>query len=166
MGYNSKNNTAALKNITRMAEKVEQGEMDPRTYKQMVDNIPQQDPANMIEATPDDTQYAWISKTLSESDADWKIVFGHFPVRSSTTGEHGDTPNLVKNLSPILSKGGADVYFNGHDHILQHINRDGVHSLGSGAGARNHKGVDKSYTGLMGYLEGEYGFMVHGISKK
>ena len=44
---------------------------------------------------------------------------GHYPIRSA--GEHGDTDSLLKNLLPILTKYNVQAYFNGHDHISEHL---------------------------------------------
>ena len=88
-------------------------------------------------------------------------MIGHFPVYSATKGEHGDTPTLIKDLAPILQRTGVDLYFHGHDHVLQHLQLDGVNYFGSGAGARSHSGMNTGYKGLMGYAQGSYGFMVH-----
>ena len=54
---------------------------------------------------------------------------------------------------------------NGHDHILQHIQLDGVNYFGSGAGAQEHSGINKGYKGFMGAATGKYGFMLHEGSK-
>lgn len=167
VAYDSTTNKAALRNRTHMEAKVAEGDMDPRTFSQLLDNIDQQhpDPAREVVSTPDQEQYDWIAKTLAASTADWKIVFGHFPIRSATTGEHGDTPALVASLLPILEKYGVSAYFNGHDHVLQHISSDSVHFFGTGAGAKTQAEMNTNYTGLKGYLAGSMGFMVHGISK-
>ena len=112
----------------------------------------------------DDEQLAWLAETLAGSDATWKVVFGHFPIYSATTGEHGDTPALAASLLPVLQQGGADLYLSGHDHILQHIYKDGIHFLGTGAGARTHTGVDAGYEGLEHHEQATYGFTVHAAS--
>ncbi|OVA03251.1 Phosphoesterase domain [Macleaya cordata] len=41
-----------------------------------------------------------VETALRESSAKWKIVVGHHAIRSA--GHHGDTPELVKQLLPIL----------------------------------------------------------------
>lgn len=122
---------------------------------------------NLLPATPatasggDPEQLTWLERTLDSSDADWKVVIGHFPVFSSSTA-HGGTPRLQQQLLPVLKRGGADLYLSGHDHILQHIERDGIHFLGSGAGAMVDAGsADPGYAGLRGYADRGYGFMVH-----
>eukprot|EP00462_Mataza_sp_D1_P021852 CAMPEP_0175139590 /NCGR_PEP_ID=MMETSP0087-20121206/10993_1 /TAXON_ID=136419 /ORGANISM="Unknown Unknown, Strain D1" /LENGTH=314 /DNA_ID=CAMNT_0016422629 /DNA_START=90 /DNA_END=1034 /DNA_ORIENTATION=- len=165
VAFDPVSNRSALRNVSHLQHKVNTGDMDPRTYKQLMESIPEQDPQNPVISSPDDKQYQWIQSTLGNSTADWLIVYGHFPVYSATTGEHGDTKSLVTNLAPMFNQAGVHAYFNGHDHILQHIVKGSTHYFTSGAGARKHSGVNKDYDGLQGYLENQYGFMFHSISK-
>jgi acid phosphatase len=79
------------------------------------------------------SQLKWIDRTLAESRADWKIVLGHHPIYSG--GEHGDTPELIESLLPLLKRHGVHVYFNGHDHDLQHQEAGGIHFFCVGAGS-------------------------------
>lgn len=78
-------------------------------------------------------QYAWLKRELAASTADWKIVVGHHPVFSG--GGHGNTPVLVEKLKPLFENYGVDVYFNGHDHALEHAVINGVNYFTAGAGA-------------------------------
>ena len=78
-------------------------------------------------------QLAWIDERLSRSDAPWKIVIGHHPIYSG--GEHGDTPELIERLLPILRRNKVQAYFNGHDHDLQHLKAGGLNMFCSGAGS-------------------------------
>lgn len=78
-------------------------------------------------------QLEWIDRMLSESKADWKIVLGHHPIYSG--GEHGDTPELIERLLPLLKRHGVNVYLNGHDHDLQHQEAGGIHFFCVGAGS-------------------------------
>lgn len=155
------------------------GKMDQVTYDTLTEHFAEEDPADPIpwcdpsphgadpdKPTPctkphDQVQLDWLEKVLTESTADWKIVMGHFPIYSCTQHEHGESPKLIQYLDPILHKAHADMYFNGHDHILQHTKRGDVHYFGSGAGAQKHTGVNAKYEGLLGVHEGHYGFMIH-----
>lgn len=65
-----------------------------------------------------EAQVLWLKEELDKSKAFWKIVYGHHPIYSD--GEHGDNAVLIKKLLPIL-EAKADVYFVGHDHIIEHI---------------------------------------------
>jgi predicted phosphodiesterase len=78
-------------------------------------------------------QWRWIERTLAKSKEKWKVVVGHHPVYSA--GMHGDNPELIKRLKPILEKYKVDAYFAGHDHDLQHHMENGVNYFVSGAGS-------------------------------
>ncbi len=152
---------SALRNITDVLVKHQTGVITEGTAIQLLKHFSADDEENPLEVSPDDEQLKFIADALNSSTADWNIVLGHFPIHSCTTGEHGDTPSLIKYVQPILEQYNADMYFNGHDHILQHILVNNVHYFGSGAGAREHNGINDKYEGLQGYHEGTYGFMIH-----
>lgn len=102
-----------------------------------------------------------LESALKESTASWKIVVGHHAIRS--VGHHGDTPELVKFLLPILEANNVDLYMNGHDHCLEHIT--GLHSpiqfLTSGAGSKAWRGDVKRpnlQNGVQFFYDGQ-GFM-------
>lgn len=79
-------------------------------------------------------QLAWLDRELGESRARWKVVTGHHTIRSGGSG-HGETPELVAQIKPLLEKHGVQAYINGHDHDLQHIVDNRVHYLCVGAGS-------------------------------
>jgi len=79
-------------------------------------------------------QIAWLDSALAASKAPWKIVVGHHPVYSG--GGHGDTPYLVEHVLPLMEKHQVQVYFNGHDHDLQHLQAGRVNFFCSGAGSK------------------------------
>jgi acid phosphatase len=79
-----------------------------------------------------DSQIAWLTAQLAGSTADWKIVVGHHPIYSG--GLHGDQPELIARVLPLLHRYGVHVYIAGHDHDLQHLQSDGIDFLCSGAG--------------------------------
>jgi acid phosphatase len=81
-----------------------------------------------------DIQLAWLESELAASTAKWKIAVGHHPVLSG--GHHGSFDVMIERLKPLLERYSVRVYFNGHDHDLQHISVDGIHYLTSGAGAQ------------------------------
>jgi len=77
-------------------------------------------------------QLTWLEEQLERSAAAWKIVYGHHPIYSA--GHHGDTPELVERLLPVL-RNRANVYLCGHDHDLQHLREEGgVHFFVAGGG--------------------------------
>lgn len=79
-------------------------------------------------------QYLWIENTLQNSDADWKFVVGHHPVR--TGGKHGEYKAIIENFKPILEKYNVDVYFAGHDHDLQFLQEGNIYHVISGGGSK------------------------------
>lgn len=78
-------------------------------------------------------QLAWLERELAASQAKYKLVAGHHPIHSGGS-LHGDTPDLIRTLKPVLRRYGVMAYLAGHDHDLQHIVRDGLHCVDSGAG--------------------------------
>jgi tartrate-resistant acid phosphatase type 5 len=81
-----------------------------------------------------DAQLAWLDHELSASNARWKLVIGHHTVFSGGS-THGTTPEMIKRVLPILQKHRVPAYINGHDHDLQHIERDGITFVCTGAGS-------------------------------
>jgi hypothetical protein len=142
--------TMRLRSKAQVERDFAAGKINNVTRSVLYENFIEDDLEAPLQVGVDQKQLDWIAATLKASTADWKFVIGHFPVHSITTGEHGDTASLIKQLQPLLEAGKADGYWNGHDHILQHIIVNKVHYFGSGAGARTHTGVNTKYPGLTG----------------
>ena len=80
-------------------------------------------------------QLKWFKAALAGSKAQWKIVFAHHPIYSG--GEHGDQPELIESVLPLLREHNVHAYFNGHDHDLQHLVAGGdVNLFCTGAGSQ------------------------------
>lgn len=81
-------------------------------------------------------QWQWIDSTLAAAPQGWKFVVGHHPVYSSNP-THGNTPELVTRLKPLLEKYNVQAYLCGHDHDMQHQQPAGskVDYFVSGAGS-------------------------------
>lgn len=79
-------------------------------------------------------QLRWLDEQLGRSTALWKLVIGHHTLHSGGSA-HGDTPEVVMLIEPLLRKHGVQAYINGHDHDLQHIRRGGINYIGCGAGS-------------------------------
>ena len=99
-------------------------------------------------------QMAWLEKSLAASTAPWKIVVGHHPIY--TGGLHGDTPFLVEHVLPLLQKHKVQVYLNGHDHDLQHLQAGDVNLFCSGAGSKPRPTTKTAHTK---FAQGCSGFM-------
>lgn len=79
-------------------------------------------------------QLNWLEKNLAASTATWKIVFAHHPLYSS--GLHGSDQELIKKLSPLLTRYKVPLYINGHDHNYERTQPiEGTTYLTCGAGA-------------------------------
>jgi tartrate-resistant acid phosphatase type 5 len=79
-------------------------------------------------------QLAWLDDALGRSQAAWKLVFTHHPAYSGGSS-HGNTAEMIGQVEPILQRHGVQALVFGHDHDLQHIVRDGLHHIGTGAGS-------------------------------
>jgi len=99
------------------------------------DNLTGNDPLNINARSQDgDAQLAWLDQELALSQAKYRIVAGHHTIFSGGS-LHGDNPDLIARLLPILQRHNVSAYLNGHDHDLQHIVRDGLHFVCSGGGS-------------------------------
>ncbi|CAI5956964.1 unnamed protein product [Closterium sp. NIES-64] len=88
----------------------------------------------------EEAQLQELEGWLSNSQARWKVVGAHHPVFSY--GKHGDQPEMVERIKPLLEKYGVDVYINGHDRNMQHIKKDEspVHYFTVGGGSKAWRG--------------------------
>jgi len=78
-------------------------------------------------------QLEWLDNTLKNSTAKWKIVFGHYPIFSN--GTHGDCPEMIDQVLPILLKNNVHLYLSGHDHNICYSQYDNLHVIVSGNGS-------------------------------
>jgi 3',5'-cyclic AMP phosphodiesterase CpdA len=84
-----------------------------------------------------DAQTAWLERELRQSDAPWKVVFGHHQIYSS--GHYGVNQAFVEKFAPMFKQYGVQLYVNGHDHHYERSrDLDGTTYLicGGGAGKR------------------------------
>jgi acid phosphatase len=123
-----------------------------QTKEEMRDEIVSQDT---------NAQVAWLDQALSTSIATWKIVIGHHPIFSGGS-EHGDQPELIQRINPLLEKHGVPVYFNRHDHDLQDIVRGSVEYFNTGAGSKvqppGPTEGSRFYKGTPGFMAVSLGF--------
>ena len=66
----------------------------------------------------------WLETTLAQSKEKFKIVFGHHPIYSANP-THGNTPEMIAKVKPLLDKYNVNFYFCGHDHDFQHLRAPG-----------------------------------------
>ena len=81
---------------------------------------------------------------------------------NSPPRHHGDTPELIARVQPLLVKYGVQAYINGHDHVLQHIQRGAVDYICSGSGAS--AGLARTVEGTK-FHGSRAGFAVFGVGQ-
>jgi len=87
-------------------------------------------------------QLEWLDRSLAESGARWKIVYGHHPLYSHATAE-GRYATMIERLEPILVRHGVDLYLAGHDHVLDMMKPiHGVYHVTSGGGSGDDEAYD------------------------
>jgi tartrate-resistant acid phosphatase type 5 len=110
--------------------------------------------------TPEEraVQLAWLKDELAKPrTTPWLIALGHHPLYSN--GLHGDTKALIAEWGPLFQEHGVDFYFCGHDHDLQHLELEGLHTsfvLSGGGGARIYD--------VLPLLRGPYAQAVYGFT--
>jgi 3',5'-cyclic AMP phosphodiesterase CpdA len=70
---------------------------------------------------PSRNQMAWIKKTLLKQSEDpkiiWKTSYDHHPMYNM---HYDDYPAIIEDFLPLLRKHKYDIYFGGHEHMLNH----------------------------------------------
>ena len=141
-------------------EKVEFFFIDRSPFVEEYQNKP--DMRDEIISQDTSAQVRWLDQALSNSTAAWKIVIGQHPIFSGGT-EHGDQPELIRDINPLLEKHRVPAYFNGHDHDLQHIARGSVEYFNTGAGSKVR---ESGPTEGSRFYQGTPGFMAVTLTAK
>jgi acid phosphatase len=89
-----------------------------------------------IPAQNPNAQLQWFYNALAASTAPWKLVFGHHPIYSSGLG-HGNQPEMIDHILPLLQEFKVQAYFAGHDHDLEHLKVRNLDLIVSGAGSEH-----------------------------
>lgn len=101
-------------------------------------------------------QKEWMREVLSESDADWKLVFGHHPLYTGGMRAK-EKPYVRIHLEKLFQEEGVDAYICGHEHDIQHIRPPGgIEYFISGTAAMARPTGKMEYTR---YSTSETGFM-------
>lgn len=81
-------------------------------------------------------QLRWADSVLAAAREPWTIVVGHHPVYS-VGADHGDQPELVSQIQPLLAKYKVPLYLCGHSHTLQYLRPGGVtdYAVSGGGGS-------------------------------
>jgi Calcineurin-like phosphoesterase len=90
-------------------------------------------------------QLNWLEENLANSQATWKIVYGHHPLYSS--GMHGSDRDLIERLAPLFSRYQVQLYLSGHDHNYERTKLiDGTTYLVCGGGSNTRPVGHSSWT--------------------
>jgi tartrate-resistant acid phosphatase type 5 len=105
----------------------------------------------------EEAQWKWISSQLASERRGFTFVVGHHPVYSN--GAHGDSPELVERLAPLLERAAVHWYIAGHDHDLQHLELEKLKTsyVISGGGGANCRPL-KNFNRRVPFAEPSYGF--------
>jgi hypothetical protein len=79
-----------------------------------------------------ESQRVWLEGELSNSNADWKFVFGHHAIY--TWGNQVSERTLFNELDTMMRMHGVQAFFSGHSHNKQLIQHRGLNYVVSGSG--------------------------------
>lgn len=109
-----------------------------------------------------ETDLVWLEKSLSESKAKWKIVFGHHPMRSSEKRYRDQVAKLRELLEALFVKYDVDFYISAHSHNMAAFKSAlGVRYVITGAGSRPR---DVYWTDEMEFASAKLGFTFFRVS--
>ena len=96
-------------------------------------------PLNLTQAS---ATLSFIEDALMNSNADYLVVAGHYPIYSPCS--HGNTDELIQELDPMLRKYGVTTYISGHEHCQFHYSFDGMEYFLTGTGMSCCYGADNT----------------------
>ena len=105
----------------------------------------------------EESQWEWLRSQLASHRNGFTFVIGHHPIFSN--GAHGESPELVEKLAPMLESASVHWYIAGHDHDLQRLefNRLKTSYIISGGGGAHSRAL-KNTTRTIPFAEPTYGF--------
>jgi 3',5'-cyclic AMP phosphodiesterase CpdA len=108
----------------------------------------------------DPRQRAWIDSTLQQAEEPWKICYFHHPLYSDA-GRHGSDVSLRVALEPLLTKGGVNVVFAGHDHVYERLTpQKGIAHFVAGSGGQLRRGDIRPSAMTAAFYDQEQAFML------
>jgi 3',5'-cyclic AMP phosphodiesterase CpdA len=81
-------------------------------------------------------QRTWLMQELTSStyaDATWHVVLFHHPA-FTCTATHSDTDAVRDYLVPLLEQYGVDLVFQGHSHLYERYENNGIYYIVTGGG--------------------------------
>ncbi len=108
----------------------------------------------------DPRQRAWIDGTLQQAEEPWKICYFHHPLYSNA-GRHGSDVSLRVALEPLLTKGGVNVVFAGHDHVYERLTpQKGIAHFVAGSGGKLRQGDVRPSPTRAAFYDQDQAFML------
>jgi hypothetical protein len=88
----------------------------------------------------DSAQIAWLSKTLSEGGAVWKVIYFHHPLYAPAGEGHEPEVELRRDLEDVFVAAGVQLVLAGHNHYYARMKTQrGITHFISGGGGRSLK---------------------------
>lgn len=88
---------------------------------------------------PGSAQAAWLQERLEVAQiakasgaATWIVALHHHPPFSSA--RHGSVGSVARELVPLYEAAGVDLVLNGHDHVYERLERNGITYVVTGGG--------------------------------
>lgn len=108
----------------------------------------------------DPRQRAWIDGTLQQAEEPWKICYFHHPLYSDAA-RHGSDVSLRVALEPLLTKGGVNAVFAGHDHVYERLTpQKGIVHFVAGSGGQLRRGDIRPSAMTAAFYDQEQAFML------
>lgn len=109
-------------------------------------------------------QRKWLTETLGNSNAKWKIVVGHHPLYSGGKRKNSeDTKGFEKKFADYFDKYKVDAYLCGHEHDLQVIKPKGRYTTQFLSGAGSEVRTSGNREGTL-FAAASPGFMAFSIT--
>ena len=95
----------------------------------------------LIDQDPSDrAQIAWLSKTLADTEAIWKVVYLHHPLYAPAGEGHEPEVELRRDLENVFVAAGVQLVLAGHNHYYARMKTQrGITHFISGGGGRSLK---------------------------
>jgi 3',5'-cyclic AMP phosphodiesterase CpdA len=108
----------------------------------------------------DPRQRAWLDGMLQQAEEPWKICYFHHPLYSDAA-RHGSDVSLRVALEPMLTKGGVNVVFAGHDHVYERLTpQKGIAYFVAGSSGQLRRGDIRPSAMTAAFYDQEQAFML------
>ncbi len=105
----------------------------------------------------------WLEQELASNDRALLVLMMHVPIYS--TGNHGDSAELITQLVPLIQKYKVNLVLQGHDHLYERGEKDGTRYIVTGGGGAGLYPVKKKHEWTV-YTESVYHHVFLDFSKQ